>query len=324
MRMQKLIWGLTAVGVVAALQAPALGRQDKAAEVMAATRKAIGGKKLESLKTFSTEARIQRNVGSMQLTSHTEFFVATPDKYLRSDTMSGGPMAVSTSMGFNGDRPLTRMNAPGMGGGNMIVRMGGSGGPVLAPNEKPTPEQQAQMDAAAVRGARQDISRLMLGWFGMAHPALAVEYTYAGEAESPDGNAHVIDVKGADGFAARLFVDQETSLPLMLTYQGPQMRMMTSIGRGAIAGGGAQTRQAPAQMTEEEREKMRAEVERMRAEPPTMVEYSLFFSDWRDADGITFPHQVHRATGGTTDEEWTFSKVRVNPKIDSKKFEAGS
>ena len=41
----------------------------------------------------------------------------------------------------------------------------------------------------------------MLGWFAAAHPSLSVEYTYAGEAESPDGKADVIDVKNADGFA---------------------------------------------------------------------------------------------------------------------------
>jgi hypothetical protein len=65
--------------------------------------------------------------------------------------------------------------------------MMGPGGAVVGGNEPLTPEQQEQMHATAVRAARAELSRLMLGWFGMAHPTVAAEYTYAGEAESPDG-----------------------------------------------------------------------------------------------------------------------------------------
>ena len=84
------------------------------------------------------------------------------------------------------------------------------------------------MNEAMVRSSQTEASRLMLGWFAMAHPAINAEYTYAGEAESPDGKAYVIDVKNADGFAARLFIDEQTHLPLMVTYQGPQPRMMSA------------------------------------------------------------------------------------------------
>ena len=95
-----------------------------------------------------------------------------------------------------------------------------------------------------LRNARADISRLMLGWFASTHPALAAEYTYAGEAESPDGKADVIDAKNADGFSARLFIDRESHLPLMVTYQGPQPRMITAGGPPG-AGPGAAGRRAP-------------------------------------------------------------------------------
>ena len=78
-------------------------------------------------------------------------------------------------------------------------------------------------------------------------------------------------------------------------------------------------------MTEEERKKAREEAEKQtrgaRKQPPAMVEYTLFFDDWRDVDGIKFPHKLRRAMGGATTEEWTVSKVKVNPKIDPKKFE---
>jgi hypothetical protein len=323
MRMQKVVWTAVAAGMMLALQAPASGQQDKAAEVMANTRKAIGGKKLEGMKGFSVQAKVQRNLGAMQIATESEFVLEMPDKYLRSDTMTGGPMNVSTAMGFNGETPLARFNAPGMAGG--MARMIGPGGPMPGSNEKPTPEQQEQMNATALRAARQDISRLMLGWFGMSHPSVAVEFAYAGEAESPDGRAHVIDVTGPDNFAARLFIDQETNLPLMLTYKAPQFRMQTMRPGPGGAGGIQVQRQAGQtgrEMSDEEREKVREEIEKLRTQKPEMVEYSLFFGDWREADGIRFPHSIQRSVAGTTDEEWTLSRPRVNPKIDQKKFSA--
>ena len=51
----------------------------------------------------------------------------------------------------------------------MIIRMG-PGGRDAGPTEKPTPEQQQQIDRTVVRSSRQELSRLMLGWFGAAHP----------------------------------------------------------------------------------------------------------------------------------------------------------
>ncbi|MEO5894210.1 MAG: hypothetical protein ABIS06_00735 [Vicinamibacterales bacterium] len=41
------------------------------------------------------------------------------------------------------------------------------------------------------------------------------------------------------------------------------------------------------------------------AQESPMVEFSYFFEDWRETDGINFPHKVRRASGGETTEEWT-------------------
>ncbi len=194
------------------------------------------------------EAAAQRNVGTFQMTADVELLVEMPDKYMRAETPQGGMVTVGMTTGFNGDRPLKAAAAPGIGpGGAMIIRMGPSGA-MPGPTEKPTPEQQQQIDRTVVRSSRQELSRLMLGWFGAAHPSLNARVTYAGEAESPDGKADVIEVKNADGFAARLFIDKETHLPLMVTYQGPQGRVVTMGGPrgGGPRGGGPRTAPAPA------------------------------------------------------------------------------
>ena len=80
-------------------------------------------------------------------------------------------------------------------------------------------------------------------------------------------------------------------------------------GSGAPAGG--QTRQ----MTDEERTKMREDMREAasadwRRQPPKMVEYTLYFDDWREVDGVKFPHSMRRASGGTTSEEWTITRSR--------------
>ena len=202
----------------------------KAAEVLAAARKAIGDKKLDALKTLAVEAQVQRNVGATQLTTDTEILLELPDRYLRADT-SSGPMSGGFTSGFNGDKVIRPAGASmAMAGGGMVIRMGGPGGPMPPAGEKPSPEEQERMDKAMLRSSRAELSRLMLGWFAAAHPSLGVEFTYAGEAESPDGKADVVDAKNADGFNARLFIDRETRLPLMVIYQGPQPRVVTAGG----------------------------------------------------------------------------------------------
>ncbi len=315
MRFQTALFGWLALALVTAVaSAPlAAGGQDRAADILAQARKAIGAGTLDALKTFSLEARSERNIGNFQMNADIELTLALPDKYVRVESSSGGPVNFTLTSGFSGDRPLAH-SGTGSSGGAVVFRMGPGGPP---PGEKPTPEQQAEMDRVALRAARQDISRLMLGWFGMAHPAVRATYTYAGEAESPDGKADVIDVTGADGFSARVFIDQERHLPLMITYQGPQRRVITA--------GGPPPAGAPGRRTEDDDRKMddtlKKSIADAQAQPPAMVEYRMYFSDWTETGGITFPMKLQRASAGTIEEEWTVTRVKVNPKVDPAKFD---
>jgi hypothetical protein len=250
-----------------------------------------------------------------------EVLLALPDKYARLETGTGGPMSMTMATGFNGERSLRQPNAmSASGGGMMVIRMG-PGGQQPSSGEKLTPEQMEQANRSMVRSARHDISRMMLGWFGRTHPSLRATYTYAGEAESPDGRAHVIDVKDDDGFSARVFIDQATNLPLMITYQGPKRVVM---GGTRAAGGVVQHGPPPGAASGSAgrpEEDIQKRIDDIRAQPPTLVEYHLYFSDWQAMDGIRFPRKIQRAVEGTTEEEWEVTRVKVNPKIDAKKFD---
>lgn len=296
--------GALALGVMVTAS-PALA-QDKAAEVLAAARQALGGDKVANLKSFTVKGSMARNIGDRQMTSELEILVEAPDKYVRIEDITA-PMARTMTTGFNGEEAI-RPAGMSAGPGGMRVVMMGPGAPPAGDGAKMTPEQEAQMNQMMLRSQRTEISRLMLGWFAIAHPSLGAAYSYAGEAESPDGKAHVIDVKAGE-FEAKLFIDQATSLPLMLTYRGPEPRTMTMSGPGGRQGGAAGQASAAARL------------EAMRNEPPKMADFQLYFSDWRETGGVKFPHVLQRAMGGTTVEEWEIAKVAVNPKIDPKKFQ---
>jgi hypothetical protein len=56
--------------------------------------------------------------------------------------------------------------------------------------------------------------------FAASFPGYPLTFTYVGTAEAPQGKADVLEARGAPNFAARLFIDQSTHLPIMLSWQG--------------------------------------------------------------------------------------------------------
>jgi hypothetical protein len=136
----------------------------------------------------------------------------------------------------------------------------------------------------------------MLGAFAGSFPSFPLTFKYAAEGEAPEGKADIVDVAGPGNFAARLVIQRDTHLPVMLIWQPP-----AAPARGAAPNApGAASPPAP----------------------PAAPESRLYFADYRDAKGVKWPFRIRRAVGGNTIEETTFDRVDVNVKIDPKKFEA--
>jgi hypothetical protein len=125
--------------------------------------------------------------------------------------------------------------------------------------------------------------------FAASFSSYPLTFTYVGKAEAPQGQADVIDVNGPATFALRLFVNSETHLPLMVSWQAPAGRGP----QGAPAGRGS-------------------------AAP---VENRLYYADYRESDGLRWPFRLRRSAGADTVEETTFDRFRINAKIDAKKFQ---
>lgn len=55
---------------------------------------------------------------------------------------------------------------------------------------------------------------------------------------------------------------------------------------------------------------------------PKPIEHRMYYADFRNVDGLKLPFRIRRAVGGDTVEETTFDRIKINVKIDPRKFEA--
>ena len=143
------------------------------------------------------------------------------------------------------------------------------------------PAPPATAAAQRLITVKQDFARLMLGAFAASFPSYPLTFKYVAVGEAPEGKADVLAVAGPDNFAAQLVIAQGTHLPVVLMWQQP-------------AGPPGQAKPA---------------------------DYRLYYGDYRDVNGIKWPFRIRRAIAGDTVEATTFDRVRVNVKIDPKKFE---
>jgi hypothetical protein len=257
-----------------------------------------------------------------------------PDKYVARTVLANmGTMSVHRNAGFNGNGVINEVETPpnlAGGGGMIMVRTAGS----PAPGQTQTPEQKTATDHRLLMAAKRDFARMTVGMFGSSYDAFPLEFTYAGQADSPDGKAHVVAVKGADNFEAKLFVDAKTNMPLMLSWSDKEPLVMTqNINRGGGPGGGQTiqmggggtftTAGGGQQMSSEERAKMMADAEaRMREAEAArkVVEHRIYYSNFKAVNGVLLPHTLQRSIDGKPTEETTFEQFKINPKIDKQKF----
>ena len=287
----------------------------QASEVMANLRAALGGAKLDQVKAVSVEGPFRREMGQRQAEGTVVMVLQGPDKMHRSeDTEFPGGMSIERITAISGATSWEdTQNRGGMGGG-MQFMMRGPGGAEMS--------EEAREKMRTTR-----LTAEMQRWMFALLAAPAGEVTYAGVAESPDGKADTLEIKDVRGQAVRLFVDQQTHLPLMLAFSEVRPRMMMQGGpggrrgggpggpggAGAGAGAGAGERQRP---TEEE---IRQRIAAM--PPPTPSAVQMSFADYTTVDGIKFPKQISVRVDGTPSEEWTLEKIKVNPSLKADFFD---
>ena len=272
----------------------------KTSEVLSDVRTALGGDKLAKVTALSVEGTYRRTVGEREMSGDIELALELPDKFLRTETFGFDPTSPTRRFsGFNGQVPIESTSG---GGGRMMIRMGPGAGP------EGRELSEDEIKARRLRAAHRDFARLIVALVAGSSARFPLEYHYAGEAESADGKADVLDVKGPEDFTARLFVDKTSRLPLMLMYRDAMPRMQ--MFRGTPGG--------PPPSREEIERRMK---EMREAGPPPQVDVQLFLSDHKKVDGVLLPHTIRRAVDGNTVEEWTIETFKVNPSFKADKFD---
>jgi hypothetical protein len=278
-----------------------------AEEILKQARQALGSEDaLRSVQSLTAKGKYRRVIQDRDLSGEREFDFQLPDKFKRSDSFTIGALGTSAYMTrtLNGAESWMDSSAPG--GGVFIMRGGQP--------EKPTKEQQEEMQRRQTAQLRAEFARYMLALLLSPPSDFKVTYNYAGEAVAEDGRADVIDASGPDGFAVRLFISKETHLPLMLSYRGPKMRVVT-MSRPA-PGHGPQAGAADAAKEAQER----ANKETPPAKPED-AEFQLNFEDYRKVGGLLLPHRITQSADGEVNEEWEIKSYEINPQFKADKFQ---
>jgi hypothetical protein len=292
---------------------------ERAAPILAEARKALGGDKLAAMTSLLATGRTNRVRGNNLVPIEFEIAMELPDKYVRKDEVPAEE-SEPTSTGFSG-ADVIQLPVPQPPG----ARPGGQPG---GPPPPPTPQVIEAQRLARMTAAKQDFARLALGLFANATSAYPLTFGYAAQAAAPQGTADVLDVRGEGNFALRLFINSQTRLPIMVSWQAPPTGVVvTTPGQpppATVAPGAvviAAPAPPPATAPQEQKDAYTKEMAALRQKAQTTpVEYRLYYADYRDVDGIKLPFRLRRAIGPDTTEETTFDRFRLNTRIDPRKF----
>ncbi len=193
-----------------------------------------------------------------------------------------------TQVGRDRDNPMTRIAEADKTAGQR--RYGDASPPgIKNPGVKSALESQL----------RKEFVCLSLVWLTTAPASFPLKFSYAGPIKTEQGDVEAVDISGPDEFAARLFVDQTTSRPLMLSY-GELVRK--NAGYVVSAKGADQNTEVKPEDVQE-------------------IAVQLYFLDYRNVNGVMLPFQVVKAINGVPVDEWKIEKYKINPDLKPKKFE---
>lgn len=269
---------------------------NRAQQLIKQTRDALGGEEaLKSVRSMTMSGNLRRNERSGDL----KLLFLLPDKFKRSETMN--PIAdieLTLTSTLNGSESWTDSSTSGGAGAHINSRQISQGGGAQ------TPLSRAQF-------MRQEFARDLIGLLLLSPPSANVEFTYAGHAEAKDGRADVLDVKGSDGLALRLYLDQKTHMPLLMQYKGVIPRV--SINTTTRTGG------------REDIDKILKDATEGRGQAGQAArqegDLEMYFSDYRAVNGIMLPHRITKSANGKLMEEWEITKYKINPPLSAQDFE---
>ena len=269
-----------------------------------------GEEKLRAIKTLDVRGDFKRAAGQTTIDGELQVRLEAPDKLRRDEDLSlpGRRSGDHSHRSAERLRPSGRTSAgaaarSSVGSGAAIGGGGGGGDAVRrrTPAAGARPIDPAQLEEAQRRARQTELSRFMLVWLLTSDGAGVVD-RHGGVAGRQGRRAR--DHAGRTDPPMRLFLDQTTHMPLMMTWQGaaPQlMRAARRSGRAVAAGGDGQRRDR----------------RRASAQQATL---QMTLGDYKTVNGIKLPHLITRGVNDMTIEEWTIESYRINPSFKADVF----
>lgn len=243
-----------------------------------------------------------------------EFMVRTPGR--NSPITSGTSGMRSTTTGTTtirnempGDRGQERtilgMRIPGSDGqgrDNQIERL--EQDKIVSANKTPVTNKPPDLNIPDVKSAmerqiRNESICLLLTLLAGNPTSIRLRFAFMGEIDTENGKVYAIDINGPDDFAGRLFIDKAGLRPVLFNYLEYRYR-----NTGYVVSAGTDSQPG-----------------NDRPENVERISLQLFFTDYRNVEGIQFPHQILKLINGAPVETWEIEKFKLNPNLKAKKFE---
>ena len=277
------------------------GADDRAAAVLAGVRAALGGEqRLAAVKALSAEGPFRRAVGARSIEGTLSLLLLRPDRLRRSEESKFLGATAERIATFDGTQAWEEtVNAARVGGGGSDHDhgpggFGGWNGQAGADHTHPTTDYgadtesrgpngaltQEQVKAARVRRMKMELQR----WTVALLSDSTKPFTDAGQANSPDGPAEVLETSDEAGRPVRFFIDPASHLPLMVQYQDVRPQAMPAKGG------------------------------------PALSTTAMHLSGYKNVDGVLLPHQIDISIDGRASESWTIEKFKINPTVKADVF----
>jgi hypothetical protein len=313
--MKQYAWHLLGVAALCGW-ATTVHAQDasKGAALLADARRALGGEdKLRAIRALDVRGDFKRAAGQTTVSGELQIRLELPGKLRRDEDLSlpgGGPAVIRTEV-LDGSTVWEGVSG---GGGVFIGRFGrgdraggGRGAAGADPQRGLAQIDPARLEEAQRRARQTELSRFMLAWLLTVNGDAA----WVATAESPDGKADVIEITTANAPAMRIFLDQNTRMPLMITWQGAAPQLIVRGRRGAAAAG------------QEAAGGQRSDAGQSGSGPAARREQAtlqMTLGDYKAVNGLKLPHLITRAVNDMTIEEWTIDSYRINPSFKADVF----
>ena len=173
----------------------------RAGQVLDQARQALGGDALTNVRVLRAQGDYRRAMGDRLVAGKLELLLDRAGRLRRDEELgrAPGPVAVRVEV-LDGDAIWDDMTMRG-------AMNHGMPGPGAAAPLRPSDDQLR-------RSRRDELARHQLAWLLDTTGVVS----HVGVAEAPDGRADVLEIAANDRTPLRLFVDQRTHLPLMLTW----------------------------------------------------------------------------------------------------------